>query len=298
MQRLSWDDLELVLAIARSKTIRKTAATLGIDATTVGRRLAAIHARVGFALFERNAGGLAMTPAARTMVHELELMEAASMAVERTLVAAAEPVQGRVRIATSESFAMYWMLPDLAALRAELPGIELELVASHGIADLRRREADIAVRFVRSESDDLRSRRIGALRWSIYGSRSYLRGRAHRPDPQRGFESERVIKWGGGPLRQSIQTWMDAHASRAEVTLVAAHLHVIMEACAAGHGLAALPGCLALARGLEQAIDHSIDETELWLVVHKDLRKVPRVRAVADRLASRIVAAAERLRAI
>jgi len=298
MPRLSWDDLEVVLAIARSKTLSKTAATLGLDATTVGRRLAAINARVGFTLFERNAGGLAMTPATRTMVHELELMEAASLAVDRTLVAAAEPVHGRVRIATSESFAMFWMLPELAALRSELRGIELELVASHGIADLRRREADIAIRFIRSDSDDLRSRRLGTLRWSIYGSPSYLRGRVHRPDPQRGFEGERVIKWSGGPLRPSVPAWIEANASRAEVALVAAHLHVIIEACAAGHGLAALPGCLALARGLERAIDHSIDESELWLVVHKDLRKVPRVRAVADRLASRIIAAAERLHAI
>jgi DNA-binding transcriptional LysR family regulator len=296
-ETLAWEDLRIVLAVARAGNLRRAAGQLALDATTVGRRLSAIDARVGYALFERTGALLALTPAARALVADLEAMEAAALAAERKLAGSAKPATGTVKVATSDAFSMYFLAEQLRALADELPGIEVELVTSHALADLRRREADIALRFVKPDSPDLLARRVSSLRWSLYASASYLAGRP-RVDPQRGLAGHRVLRWTGPPLRPAVVAWVDAHTQAAERALASSSLHVLIEACVRGVGLAVLPGAMALARGLVRTIDHAIDEGDLWLIVHRDLRKVPRVRAVSTWLWARLRAHAETIRAI
>lgn len=294
---LGWEDLRIVLSVARAGTLRRAAGNLGLDSTTVGRRLAAIDSRVGYPLFERTGTQLAVTPAARALIGDLEVMENAALAAERKLAGSARPATGIVKVAASEAFAMYFLMDHLRALADELPGIEVELVAAHGLADLRRREADIALRFVRPESADLRARRIATLRWSLYGAPGYLASRP-RADPEHGLAGHRVLRWSGPPLRPRVIAWLDAHAAAAETVMRSSHLHVLIEACARGLGLAAMPGIMAHARGLVRAIDHAFDENDLWLIVHRDLRNVPRVRAVSTWLWARLRGHAEAIHAI
>jgi DNA-binding transcriptional LysR family regulator len=285
-----------VLAIARAGSLGSTAEALGVDATTIGRRLAALHDRVGYALFERSGTALLLTPAGRRLVADLEVMEEGALAVERKLAAAATPT-GPVRIATTDAFASYFLVGELRALAADLPAIQIELVASTAIADLRRRDADIALRHARPQSPDLRGRRIARMPWGVYASADYLR-RSPRVDLDRKLAGHAVIRWSGALVRPSLAAWLDAHASAAQVPVVSAALHVTVEACAAGIGLAPLPGLIAKGRGLVRAIDHAVDQSEIWVVVHRDLRKVPRVRAVADWLAARLAARVDRIEAI
>lgn len=284
--RLRWDDLELVLALVRRGRIATAAIDLGIDATTVGRRLAALEKRAGCPFFERTLAGLVPSERTRAIGAELTSMESAALAVESRLSAGPD-VRGRVRLAVSDSMAMWFLMPLLDELHSELPSIELELVASAAIADLRRRDADIAIRFARPTQAELAGRRLTSVRWSLYAAPSYLEGRT-RPDPERGLAGHRIIRWAGPVLRPTIVAWLEAHANAAEVALTVSSLHVMMEACGRGLGLAALPGPMALARGLERVIDHAIDSSETWLLVHKDQRRVPRVRAVADALGTKL----------
>jgi DNA-binding transcriptional LysR family regulator len=295
---LAWNELRLVLEVLRAGGLGRAAAALGIDATNVGRKLARLNERLERPLFERVEGVLVPTPSARALLADLEAMEALAWSIEQKL--AAEPAAGRarVRLATSESFAMYWLLGRLEALRARVPDAELEIVASHALADLRRREADVALRFVRPVGRDLRVRRVGAIRWSLYASPSYL-ARSPRLELERGLAGQEIVRWGGPPLRPRVAAWLDEHATEARVALVSPHLHLMIEACAAGLGLALLPGAMALGHGgLERVIDHAVDESEVWLVVHRDLRRTPRVRAVADALAARLLEERESLRAM
>src|SRR5512143_3287114 len=180
---IAWEDLRFVLAVARAGNLRRAAGTLGVDATTVGRRLAGIDSRVGYALFERSGLAWTVTPAARALLADLEAMEASAVAAERKLAGGATGASGLVKVAASDAFAMYRLLPDLRTLGEELPGIEIELVTSAAIADLRRRDADIAIRLVKPDSPELRARRVTSLRWSLYGSADYL-ARHPRVDPQ------------------------------------------------------------------------------------------------------------------
>ncbi len=295
---LGWDELRLVLEVMRGGGLGRAAAALGIDATNVGRKLARLDERLDRRLFERVDGVLVPTASARALLSDLQAMEALASSVEQKLAAESAAGRARVRLATSESFAMYWLLRRVERLRARLPDTELEIVASHALADLRRREADVALRFVRPAGEDVRIRRVGAIRWSLYASPRYL-ARAPRLELEHGLNGHEIVRWGGPPLRPRVSAWLDEHASLARVALVSAHLHVMVEACAAGLGLAVLPGAMALGHGgLERAIDHAVDESEIWLVVHRDLRRLPRVRAVADALAGCLLEERDSLRAI
>lgn len=294
---IAWEDLRFVLAVARAGNLRRAAGSLGVDATTVGRRLAGIDSHVGYALFERSGATWTVSPAARALLADLEAMEVSAVAAERKLAGGIAAASGLVKIAASDAFAMYRLLPDLRSLADELPGIDIELVTSAAIADLRRREADIAIRLVKPDSQELRARRVTSLRWSLYGSSDYL-ARHPRVDPQAGLAGHRLLRWSGPPVRPVMLAWLDEHASAARTALSCRDLHILIEACANGHGLAALPGAMALARGLVRAIDHAFDESEVWLIVHRDLRKVPRVRAVSDWLWARMRANADRIHAI
>lgn len=292
---LSWEDLRLVLAIVRHGRLADAASDLGIDPSNVGRRLSALDDRLGSCLFERTPAGLLPAVAVQALRVDLEAMEGAALNAERKLAAGVAPIAGRVKIAASQAFAMYVLCRELAALRDDLPDVEIELVASLQVASLARREADVALRFLRPEQQDVHRRRLGSVRWSVYGARSYLRGRP-RPDPKRGLADHHLVRWGGPPIRPAVDAWLAAHAARASTALVASELHLLVEACAAGLGLAVLPGVMARSRGdLQRVVDYAVDETDLWLVMHRDVRKVPRVRAVADALASRLGGAREKL---
>jgi DNA-binding transcriptional LysR family regulator len=294
---LGWDELRLLLAVARRGRLAEAATDLDIDPSNVGRRLTAIERRLGGSLFERTIDGLVPSPALKALLPEVEVMEAAALGASRRLAGGLAPAEGPVTVAASESFAMYVLFDELPALSAELPAVALTLATAPGVVSLARREADIALRFVRPEQQDLYARRVASLRWSLYGAPGYLRGRP-RPDPEQGLTGHRVVRWAGSPLRPAVHAWMAARAGAAATAVTVQQLHVMVEACARGLGLAVLPGAIARGRGgLERALDHAIDETDLWLVIHRDLRQVPRIRAVADALASRLEAARDRLRA-
>jgi DNA-binding transcriptional LysR family regulator len=296
-EAIAWEDLRFVLAVARAGNLRRAADTLDVDATTVGRRLAAIDERVGYPLFERSGAAWTVTAAARALLADLETMEASALAAERKLAGGASAATGVVRVAASDAFVIHRLLGDLRRLGDELPGIDLELVTSAALADLRRREADIAIRFVKPDSPELRARRISSLRWSLYASADYL-ARSPRVDPQNGLAGHRLLRWSGPPLRPTVLAWLDEHSTAATTALRSRDLHVLIEACGRGLGLAVLPGAMARNRGLVRAIDHHIDVSDIWLLVHRDLRKVPRVRAVADWLWARLRADADSLLAI
>lgn len=295
---LDWEDHHLLLAVMRRGRLADGARELGIDPTTVGRRLSALEAKLGAPAFERTPEGLTALPWTRELLSELEQMESAALGIAAKIAAARAPAHGRVRIAISDAFAMHFLAAQMSELARDLPGIELELVTSAQMADLRRREADVALRFARPASEEMHGRRVASVRWTLYGATSYLRDRA-RVDPEDGLRGHSIIRWTGPALRPAVTGWLDAHAQHATTTASSASLHVMIELCAQGVGLAILPGAMARARGgMQRALDVALDDTELWIVVHRDARRIPRVRAVADRLAAKLDASRDLLRAI
>jgi DNA-binding transcriptional LysR family regulator len=278
---MSWDDLRVFLAVCRRGSHKGAARLLGVDPTTVARRVAALEQALGARLFDRTPDRLACTEAGRALLPRAERIEVEVLASERELRAADTRLEGTVRITASDGHVHYVLVPALASLRAKHPALTIELRSDTRALDLSRREADIALRLVRPKEPSLIARRLATMRFAIFGSSAYLE---RRGAPRKlgdlpahawvGFDSSLddlpQVKW----LRRSVPRLNYAVRANATTTQV--------QACIEGNGLALLPTFVA---AREPRLVPVLPKTagpsrETWAVTHADSRGDARVRAV------------------
>lgn len=291
---IDWNDLRYALALAEAGTLRRAARRLGVDPSTVGRRIASLEASLGTTLYLKSARGYAPTAAGVRLLRSLEELARGIAALEQSQGDYDDDeVAGLVRVATTEVSAQHLLERALPALRARHPRLTIELVTGNTATDLGRGEADVAVRFLKPEGVELVGRSLGKLWYGLYGSPAYL-ARHPPPEAAAGLAGHDALwpsrELSGGPEH----AWMRANAGRAQVALQSNSIPALISAAAAGLGLAALPAVLGEAHpGLERALHlTSIVPRTVWLLCHRDARSVGRVRAtveaVADDLRARI----------
>jgi DNA-binding transcriptional LysR family regulator len=280
-----WNDLKLVLAVARAGGLIGAAAALGIDHSTVFRRLRAIEARVGQPLFERLASGAyEQTALAERMAAAAELMEAEMLALARDVAGRDPRLAGTLRITSSETLAYGMLTPHLAAFRRAHPGIVLELVVDNRVLNLTRREADVALRPLRPREGDLWGRKIADLAWTAYGAKHYVAAHGALASPQ-DLKRHPLIGWEEFSANINAAEWLDAIAPAAAFVYRTSSLVNQLSAAKAGIGLAILPCYLGDAEpGLARALSAPVPELarELWMVTHNDLKRTARIRAFFD----------------
>ncbi|HET6146920.1 MAG TPA: LysR family transcriptional regulator [Polyangia bacterium] len=283
-----WDDLRVFLAIASERTLSAAARRLKVDQSTVGRRLAALEAATSARLFDRTPDGYVLTAAGAAVLPNIQDIETAAITVARKLVGGDARLEGRVLLATSDSFATWFLLPRLQALREQHAGISVDLVTGNRPANLARREADVSVRFSRPEQPHVVARRLGQAAWALYGSEPYV-GRFGLPGPRTQLEGHAVIGFGDELRGTAGARWLAENGARGRVVLRSDSLLSQAAAVAAGLGICPLP-CLFgdphphLRRLLPGIVGHH----DIWLVVHPDVRTSARVRVVMDYLAALI----------
>lgn len=292
---LNWDDLRIFLAIAREGSLSGAARRLGVTQPTAGRRLRALEESLSARLFERLPRGFLPTAAGAELLPLAEAMERSAEAVARRQPAFADRVHGTVRLSVGEVVAQF-LAPRLPALRARLPEVELELSVSHLLANLSRREADLVIRECLPDGPGLVARKLGRFAFAVYGGRDYVAANPAAHGDARwadcawaGFDEEHHYFAG--------QQWL---LSRLGGRVPAVRLNdamVLQEAVRGGAGLGVL-ACFAadpdpaLAR-LTPPIAEVVSLQHL--IVHEDLRRVPRVRAVMEALAELFAAEAAAL---
>ncbi len=163
-----WDGLRIFLAICRLRTLAAAARKLGIDETTVARRLARLETQMGARLLERTPGGLALTGAGEGVHAAAEEMERAALAAERRALGSDRQLSGRVRVTAPEILGSHFVLPALQAVHARHPGIAIELISNIARLDVTRREADVAVRTVRPTEPSLVARKLARIAMAPY----------------------------------------------------------------------------------------------------------------------------------
>jgi DNA-binding transcriptional LysR family regulator len=151
------------LAAARAGRFSRAAGALGLQQSTVSRRIAALEATVGGELFLRSHAGLVPTARGAALLAAVPDLEVAAARALRAAAGADEGVVGEVRLAVAPGLASFWLAPRLPWLLDAHPGLRVELVVSTSAADLTRREADLALRFVRPTGEDLVARKLGEL---------------------------------------------------------------------------------------------------------------------------------------
>jgi len=285
---MNWDDLRFVAAVARHGSLLRAARELGVEHTTVGRRVDAAERALGSKLFARSTGGLVLTAEGQGLLEPLQRVEDAVGALERRASAEGGALSGNVKVTSPETFGIAWLAPRLATFARQHPGLAIALDPTGKVADLARREAEVAVRLVRSKDASLVVRRLADIGHGLYAAKSYL---ARYPVRTPADLRER-------PLLTSVPSdeetrWVTALAGGSRPMFTCVLAAGLAAAARAGAGVAVLPHYLGAADPeLEHVPMPDEPRDTLWLVVHRDLRATPRVRAVLDFL----VAACQRER--
>jgi len=284
-QGISWDDLRLFLAVARTGSLSGAARQLRVHHSTVFRRIGALEAALGVRLFERLPDGYALTPAGEEMLPSAELVEDEIAAIGRKVTGTDLRLSGKIRITTVDILTLGVLPGYLSAFRRAYPGILLDVVVSNTSLDLTRREADIALRASNRPSETLVGRRVARLAFGVYAARGYggaCPGTDLAQQDWIGFDDEHA------PLAR----WFAAHVKGAQPVYRTNSIAAALGAAKAGLGLAPLPCGLAdrepdLVRLQPLPEDFTLD---LWLLTHQDLRRTARIRAFLDFISEALAA--------
>jgi DNA-binding transcriptional LysR family regulator len=276
---LQWSDLRVVLALARDGTMSAAAQRLGIDQTTVSRRLAAVEAALKGPLFLRDRGQLLPTALGETAVARAEEVAAAVGALQVAATTSGDAVAGRVRVTAVPILVNQLIVPRLGKLLARFPELQVDAIADNRNFSLSRRETDIALRFARPESGSGQCRKIGDLAFSVYAPKAARKGAAPAGLPWVTYEES---------FRHYPQArWVAANVAPEDLSRLRINdAEGLAQAVRSGLGRGVLPDFMAardpaLARVSETPVLHR----DLWLLVHPDLRQLPRMAAVLDWLA-------------
>jgi len=273
-----WDDLRVFLALAAHGSLSATARALGLSHATVGRRLAALEARLGQSLVDRGAQGWRLTAAGAAVAAAARPMTDAALEVSR--VTDRRPgLEGLVRLTATRSVADHLVAPSLGELARRHPAVTIEILTGTRRFSLARREADLALRFGRPDESTLVGRRLVTLKAALFAAPPVAaEARAGAAVPLIGFDAANRL------LPEAV--WLAAAFPDRRYALRSDSQSAQAEAARAGLGLALLPWFVAAdLDGLEAvAIGPPPPTRDVWLLIRPDLATVPRVRAVADHL--------------
>lgn len=283
MNTVDWNDVRYFLAAARTGSLAAASRELGSHQPTVGRRIDSLERHLGVRLFQRHAQGLTLTEEGRRILESAEAMGEAAATLQRIGRLETLEARGTVRIAVPTGLSVQLIAPNLPRLRERFPDLDVVLQPSASSADLTHGEAEIAVRLYRPDSDELVVRRAGEMAFGLYGAPAYLARYGVPRDP--GSLAHHLFIGYGERLRGMEENrWLEALAASARFVLRSDDTHTRLAAAEAAVGLAVLPHVLAEhARLLERVLDDVAPPSKpLWLVVHRDLRHLPRVRAALE----------------
>lgn len=289
---LDWDDLRHVLAIHRHGTLARAGAALRMDPTTVGRRLAALEQRASVRLFERSPEGWTATAAGLGLVTRAEQVEGEVLSAELELSGANERLSGTVRLTATEMLATRFIMPHLWRFRERCPELTLDLICSNRPLDLARREADIALRLTRPQQPSIVAKRLGEIELALYAAPSYLARRPAPPEPDRSLRGHEVILFASSRAFGTENEWLEARLDGGSVALRADSVTAIYAATAGGLGIGLLPRAVADEDPavVRLTTRSSPEPRVIWQMVHRDLQRAPRIRAVLDFLGELLLA--------
>ncbi len=278
---LDWNDLRYLLAVARHGTLAGAARALGVEHTTVGRRLSALESALETKLFVRGPDGFSLTLAGRDVIPLVEEMERSATAIARRVSGEDARVAGVVRLTTSEAVSGY-LVTQFAALRERYPELTVEILSGNRAYDLLRGEAELAVRVRETTEPELVARRIATAGWSLYASPGYVARKGALADAEC-LAGHDVIGFDQSLAFVPGALWLEEHAAGASVVLRGNSIVAALNAATFSVGVAVLPCFLGDQEPrLVRLTARVTGSRDVFLVVHPDLAKVARVRAVMD----------------
>jgi DNA-binding transcriptional LysR family regulator len=277
-----WDDVRFFLAVARAGSLSGAARALGVGHVTVGRRITLLEKRLGVTLVNRTPEGFATTSAGQAILRECMAMESAAMGLERVVAGRDSLVAGSVRVTTTEALAYQLVAPAIAALHETHPELRVDLITAVRSFDITRREADVAVRFARPSASELVCRKLGDVTFSLYASKHYL-AKKGVPKQGQGLADFDLITFTGTPTAMS-PAFMGESLEGARISLRCDNALIQLRAAASKGGIAEAACFLGdSAPDLVRVWpDKAPTRRAVWLIMHQDMRRAARIRAVAN----------------
>lgn len=288
---MDWNDLRFLVAVAETGSTLKAAQSLRVSQTTIARRIAALEAATGVALFDRRAAGYTLTPDGAELLAPAQAVGIAAGQFEQAAAARSRDVSGAVKLTTDVLFATTVLGPILRELHDLYPDILIDLDSDHQLRDLGAGEADIALRSTTASSQPagVVGRRLCPDDWTLYCSSEYA-ARHGVPTSIAAMQGHTLIGGGAGALRVAYDQWLSDAGLEGQVAMFQGSALGLLSAVRSGFGIAVLP-CL-IAEGdpdLHRCADNPPNNGRaLWLLTHERVRHAPRVRKVIDFLYERL----------
>jgi DNA-binding transcriptional LysR family regulator len=289
-EELNWDDLRYFMGAVRAGTLAGAARAMRVEHTTIGRRLSSLERSLGGPLVLRGPEGLKLTPLGEVVVPLVEQVEQAVIAV-RDLVSAR---RARVRLALPSGFTTLFT-PRVAQLQREHPKLSLELLSGAHPVDLKKGEADLAVRVGPVADKELVARKLCEVGWALYASDAYLARQGAPRDPN-DLSGHDVIGYDPSLAGVPAATWLDARSKGTNVVMRSREITDMLAAAMSGVGLAALPCLVGDHRpSLHRLTSDVIATRNVSLVYRREAKLSPEVRAVIRFVAEVMRAHAQQL---
>ncbi|MBP2230884.1 DNA-binding transcriptional LysR family regulator [Azospirillum agricola] len=278
-----WDDVRYFLAVARQGSLSSASRLLGVNHSTVLRRVAGLEAAMGVRLFDKLPRGYVLTAAGEDLRDSALAMEETLAAASRRLSGRDTQLEGSLRVTTVDIMAMHVLPRHLVAFRALHPGIRLDVSVSEASLSLTRREADVAIRLIAHPPDNLVGRALSGLAFAPYGAVSLAERSGGATPDQAG--------WAG--LDESFDhtamaRWLKAAVPAERIVYRVNSVATLVEAVRAGVGFGLLPCVLADRMPDLRRVGPPVEDfgVRVWLLTHRDLRMMGRVRAFLDFMAA------------
>ena len=266
IEGVAWQDLSVVLAVLDSGSLGKAAVALRIGQSTASRRLVRLEGRLGGSLFDRTPEGLSPTALAWAIEPHARLIADQMADIERVVHGLEAAPAGRVRVAVVDGLAGHWLMPSLPEFLERFGDLEIDLLNGQSVVDLVRREADLAVRFVRPTAPDLVCKTLGVVEFAPYAAPGLARRDRYVAlhDPAEMFQETQWIRMHGAATQvHTVTAWYD-----------------LFGAVRAGVGVGLLAPQVAEPEGLVRLDLPPVPSRKAYLVYHRALRDVPRIAAV------------------
>jgi len=287
-----WDELKVFLAVARGGSTSAAARALGVNQTTVARRLESLEGSLGIRLVERSQAGAELTEAGHALLTEAEAMQRSAERIAERAGALRREVTGAIRVTCSEMTANLALSPLLAEFRQLHPDVAVEMLITDAHLNLEAGEADVALRGALALPDsNLMARKVIDTEWALYASVDYV-ARRGMPRTPADLNDHCLIGGEGDAVGIPGMAQMLRDAPNAEIALRSNSLTNLLEAIRAGFGIGPMSCIVADADPDLVQVQPPSPETRAptWLMWRKELKNTPRVRAFVDFMAPRLIA--------
>ncbi len=287
--KFDWNKARAFLVTAEEGSLSAAARALGMAQPTLGRQVDGLEQELGIVLFERVGRGLTLTPSGLELLDHVRDMGEAAGRVSMTALGQSQALEGTICISASETYAVVLLPPIIAKLRIMEPGIQVEIVVANHASDLRRREADIAIRNFRPTEPDLIAKRIGDADAVLYATPDYIEKIGNPTKPYDLRHADFVNMDHGGMMLKGLNT-LGLGLTEANFPLLTESYLVMWELVRQGAAIGILDAYIGDADPIVRRVLPDLEPLifPIWLVAHRELSTSRRIRRVYDFLAEEL----------